>query len=354
MTRIDTIMPDVHRQGWGPILALAQLTADLFSGRRLGLPDSALTRSDRLWSMRPRVRGRGDSVLMALLGSPSDLTRLRASPAFRQGYRSVIVWIIDSFWDNDPIRQIEYAGIDLVCITRPEEYDHYRRRLGDRVLVLNWGADVLNRGSGSADRTVDLQRMGRQPEAFDDDAVTARMAAEYGLSFAGRPPNATCPLENQRQLMDVYASTKYVLAHTNLASVQPNTHPVKEYITGRWTDALACGATVAGKQPASDHYFQHLLWKGATLDFDRIDLRNNIAALAEAVAVWTPEQARHNHLMALERLDWRHCLKQIAERMSVRSTALDHDLGRIAARAAQLRNAGHFARASAVEPTIIR
>ena len=57
--------------------------------------------------------------------------------------------------------------------------------------------------------------------------------------------------------------------------------------------------------------------------------RQEKQAVAEAVTAWTPEQARHNHRMALQRLDWRHSLKRIAQAMSVATPALDEELARI-------------------------
>lgn len=333
-TRIDTIMADADAHGWGPIAALAQLTATLFQGRRRSFPDGRVGPARKLWDLRPRPRPRGDrnSVLLALLHSPAHIAHLRRSAAFREGYGTVVAWIIDSFRDDYPLRRAEYAGIDLICIIRRDELAHYRRQLGDRVMALNWGADVLGAGSDAGERPVDLLRIGRQPEAWQDDSASARVAAEHGLRFAGRPPLVPDLLENQRRVMAAYAATKFVIAHTNLASADVHTHRVREYITGRWTDALACGATVAGIQPRNDDSFRRLFWPGATLDFDRIDLRHNMQALAEAVAAWSPERARRNHLMALERLDWRHSLKRIGNAVSAGSPALDADLAEIARR----------------------
>lgn len=332
MTRIDTALAENLEGGWGPIAALADLTAGLFGGQRLGFCGGRLGRAERLWSLRPRPAARQDAVLLAFLSASWNISHLRRSPVFRAGYRMVAVWIVDSFWDENPLRRADFAGIDLICITRADEIEYYRRHLGDRVLALNWGADVLGRGSAGGARPVDLLRVGRQPPAWDDDQQTARLAAGLGLNFAGRPPLYVDPAENQHRLMAAYAGAKYIVAHSNLAAPDYYTHKTKEYVTGRWTDALANGATVAGVQPKADDSFRRLFWPGATLDFDRIDLRHNLEAVAEAVAGWTPAQARHNHLMALERLDWRHGLKQISDRISVRSEALEADLAEIGRR----------------------
>lgn len=332
MTRIDTVVVESRPLGWGPIAALAQLTADLFGGRCHGFIPGASSLGNRIWGLRPRLRGRNDAVLLAFLPTATEVNALRNSPLFRAGYRMVAVWLIDSFWDDRPLRAAQFQGIDLIGIIRRDEIDHYRRHLGQRVMALNWGADVLGAGSEAADRSVDLLRVGRQPPAWSEDAASAAMAREFGLRFAGRPEIAADPARNQQQVMAAYRRTKYVLAHSNLASDDVHTHKVKEYITGRWTDALACGASVAGQQPQDDDSYRRLLWPEAVLHFDHIDLRHNMQAMAEAVATWTPAQARHNHLMALRNLDWRHSLKRISDAISVPSPALDADLARIAAR----------------------
>lgn len=334
MTRIDVAIPPGAATGWAPIFRLGHLAADLFGGQIVHYPTDYPGKLQKAWGLRPRRSGGEDAGLLALLFGPSDISKLRQSMAFRQGYRFVIGWIIDSFWEDRNVRGIDFNGIDLLCIIRRDEEDYYRRQVGDRVLALNWGSDVLGLGNGQGDRPVDLLRLGRQPQDWDDDARSAEMADKFGLSFAGRPPQLPDPVENQRGIMQAYGSAKYLVAHSNLTSVEPNTHKTKEYITGRWTDALAAGCSVAGVQPRNDSSYRDLLWPGATLEFDRVDLRHNMAAVAEAVAAWTPRQAEQNYRMSLQRLDWRHSLKRIADRMSVSSPRLEAELQEIADRSA--------------------
>ena len=49
--------------------------------------------------------------------------------------------------------------------------------------------------------------------------------------------------------MGVLSKTKFALAFSNRANPTMQTHPEREYITGRWTDSLASGSTVAGIPP---------------------------------------------------------------------------------------------------------
>lgn len=308
---------------------LASLAARVFGGQVIEIGPWP-GRLRRVWNRRARPEGRGDDVLLALLYKSGDISRLRNSPAFRDPrYRAVVAWIVDSFHELSWVGQADFRGVDLICITRSNEYGYYRRAFGDRILALHWGADVLGCRFDPGPRALDVQRMGRQPVVWDDDGLTRQRLAAAGMTFAGRPPMHDDPAENQREVCRAYQKAKFVLAHSNLVDQTNYTHKTKEYVTGRWTDALACGACVAGVQPRSDETFRDILWPEATLDFGHVDLDRNIAMLREAVAAWTPERARHNHLMALRRLDWRHSLKRIADSMSIDSASLAEELAQI-------------------------
>jgi hypothetical protein len=234
-----------------------------------------------------------------------------------------------------PNRQA-FNGIDFVAVMRPNDAEVLERASGRPVLVLPWGADVLDLGTDRGVRPVDVLRVGRQPPAWNDDAASARSCEAAGLRFAGRPPFSSDPAENQRNMLEAYAGAKFVLAHTNRSGNDDYTHPREEYITARWTDALAAGATVAGVQPRSDLSMEAVLWPEATLDFDRVDLARNVAALREATASWSPERAALNHRKALERLDWRWRLDELARQFGAAPSALAADLARLDGRIADL------------------
>ena len=53
-------------------------------------------------------------------------------------------------------------------------------------------------------------------------------------------------MESQDALLHSLARAKYTLAFSNLVDASDYTHRSRAYITGRWTDALAHGAIVAG------------------------------------------------------------------------------------------------------------
>ena len=112
---------------------------------------------------------------------------------------------------------------------------------------------MLDLGSSAACRPVDLLRVGRQPDAWDDDQRSDAACRLAGLRFAGRPPffpeNFKDSSAGHRDLCARYARAKFVLAHSNIVAPASYTHPSKEYISARWTDALAAGSVVAGIPP---------------------------------------------------------------------------------------------------------
>ncbi|MDC8753609.1 glycosyltransferase [Erythrobacter sp. sf7] len=236
---------------------------------------------------------------------------------FKSRYENIAVWIIDSFNHQWTPPAVSLRDIDIVAVMRPNDEANFEKIAPRRVIVLGWGSDVLGFGSGTGDKSVDILRLGRQPGEWNDDIITASLCRQAGLSFEGRPPLLDDPSENQKSVMRVLAKSRYLIAHSNLAAPAPYTHRREEYITARWTDALACGAVVAGVQPRSDRSFDRLLWSGAFLDFDRIDLKYNIAALKEARAAWRPEVASLNYRNALAKLDWRWRLRELLNSMGI-------------------------------------
>ena len=177
---------------------------------------------------------------------------------------------------------------DHVFVTEREDLNTWRQRLRAPVDWLPWGSDVLNLGSSNPVRQLDLVRFGRQPKDWEDDLVSAQACQSFGLNFHGRPPSFRDATDNERGLMELLSKTKFALAFSNRANPTMQTHPEREYITGRWTDALASGATVAGIPPRSESV-QSLLWPEALLDIGTVDQTKGLEVIASAVREWTPE-----------------------------------------------------------------
>lgn len=317
--------------GWAPITHMAKLACRLLEAQSCDLGEGQGSR----WRARLRPAlstlphgGNGGDIF--ILRNPSELLQVLSHPALLEKRAFRAIWIIDSFWTENlvwPARRL-FSRFDLVGYTRQGDGPIYHELCGDRAVFLGWGTDALDLGSGEGNRAWDILRVGRQPEAWDDDPKTETSCAARGLRFHGRPPFSPNSQSQQHDLMqNWYAQAKVLIAHSNLAAPAPYTHPSKDYITARWTDALACGAVIAGVQPAGDMGL--IDWKGATLSFEDIELDRNLDQVAQALADWTPDVAANNYLEALRRLDWRWRIFKIADRLGCTSKPLQSEMARL-------------------------
>ncbi|MGJ6980378.1 hypothetical protein ACSDQ9_07590 [Aestuariimicrobium soli] len=289
----------------------------------------------KLASMAPRVRGpRGP--LLVIAAHPGDLLALADARVLLGRVGQVGAWIIDSFWDERlPRFAREGSTIDRVWITDHELVDRYRDRTGIECGWAPWGSDALDwpgvRGSagpGSDGRDVDVLRLGRQPAAWADDDVNRALFEERGLTYQGTfVGSQTDGLANQREVVRQLSRTKVVLASGNLASPADYTHPTRDYLTGRFTDAVTCGALVAGSLPkvrAAD-----LLPDEAKVEIDVSSRGAGLAAIEAAVASWSPDLERRLRHHALVHLDWRHRVRDISEALGVVTPTLTAELARL-------------------------
>jgi hypothetical protein len=310
--------------GWSPIHHMIALAAHLFDAEVVDARQAeapTLVRQS-IAALRGRRAG-GNEVCLLIGAAPTDLVRLFGVPGWRTRFSRTAAWIIDSFWVEWMPRVLRFSSpFDHLFVTSGEDVDGWASRTPVRPAWLPWGTDALQLGSASASRPWDLMRVGRQPPEWDDDAATGSAAAALGLRFHPRPHyEAPSSLENHRHLMQSYARSRHVLAFSNLAHSARYTHPTRAYLTGRWVDALAAGAVVAGVAP-SGACIDTLLWPGATLELGGIARGPGLRRIAAACAAWTPDVARHNHAMALQRLDWRWRFQTLADALGVQSPAL--------------------------------
>ncbi len=282
----------------------------------------------RLAPLAPRRRGAEACLVVA--AEPRNLWAIVRAEHWWRGYGYVAAWVIDAFWDDRiPFPARKKGHFDHIFVTEQEVVGPWQATTGTPTSWLAFGADVLDMGSGATDRPVDLQRFGRMPGPWDDDEAAGAACAAVGLHFEGRPPFLRDARANQQEVMARFARAKFTLSFTNRVSPAPYTHPTREYLTGRWTDALASGATVAGIPPDCASA-RELLWPGATLDLGTVDRAQGTNRVRQAVAEWRPERARLNYLRALERLDWRWRFRQLAATIGAPAPRLDAELGRLA------------------------
>ena len=315
-------------RGWATIALLSRLTAELLEAELSVVPlrpgPGVLRRASVLV---PRRRGGEDCLVIAPV--PGALNALASFDHLLRGHRQVAGWVIDSFWhERIPAIARTRGRFDQFFVTDSDDVEPWRRATGRPTTSVPIGTDVLAMGPLPTDRPVDVLRFGRQPEEWSDDAVVAEACRATGIAFAGRPPHDDDPARNQREAIAAFGATKFTLSFSPTQSPADYTHPTRDYLTGRWTDAIAAGAIVAGIAPRCGSASE-LLWPGATLELGSTERAAGIRVLRDAIDEWTPERAATNRTMALQRFDLRWRIAAVAEAMGVTSGRLDAEIGRL-------------------------
>lgn len=322
--------------GWGPVAHMVRMATNLLEAEFHDTSDFRASKWDhhKMALRRPKKGPPKTGISILVAQGPPNIYRFTALPEFRDPRHLRALWIIDSFRTEDLPNQRIMKHFDVIAYSQSYDRPFYEKEYGDRALHLGWGTDALDLGSDRPDRSFDLLRVGRQPSEWDDDTRTLQATTTAGLRFQGRPPPAEIPDQWQKEMMGRwYSQSKYVVAHSNLVDDANYTHQDKEYITGRWTDSIGAGAVVVGRQPRTD--LQLLTWPEAVLDFDRVDLKHNVEAIAEACQTWTPDIAKANFIGALKHLDWRWRIHRLAERLGLTTASLNQEMARLHARIAQ-------------------
>lgn len=329
--RTRVVYTDPGGRGWATVALLADLLAHCLDAELVTTSTRPrLDRVRRAAGQAPRRRGSGTCVVIA--PQPAHLGSLLDAVYLFRGYDRVVGWVIDSFLDDRIPRMAQHRGhYDQLFVTDLELVETWASRTGTATAWLPFGSDVLDQPPLPDERPVDLLRVGRQPEQWDDNDVARRAAAELGLAFSAGPPLEPDPRTNQAALMAAMRGAKLTLSFTNLVSPAVYTHPTRDYVTGRWTDALASGAGVAGVPPRCGAG-QHLLWDEALVRLPGTDLDRGLEVIAAAVSAWRPEHATRIHLQALRTLDWRLRFKTLVDSIDLAAPRLDDELARLEAR----------------------
>jgi hypothetical protein len=325
---IQVVYTDPGGEGYHCVFHMARLAAELLNGKLVVVPPRSATTPRKLSAiLLPRKKSR--SACLLICPSPADLSAILLVTNWRQTFSRVVAWVFDSFWANWIPPWTRASRIfDHVFVTEREDLNTWRRMMHAPVDWLPWGSDVLNLGSPNPVRKIDLLRFGRQPKDWEDDLVNQRICQSSGLVFHGRPQSLSDATDNERGLMGMLSKAKFTLAFSNRVSPNPQTHPTREYITGRWTDSLAAGATVAGIPPRSESV-DALLWPEAMLDIGTVNQMEGLKVIGSMARAWTPDRAQLNYIKSLENLDWRLRFQTLAEALDAHSLPLDADLARL-------------------------
>lgn len=324
--RLDILAPDLGRGGWGPIQRMVQLAASTVPARVVEAGSRPVTRLSKLRLLRgrprPRPQQRGsERHLLVIAPLPGSLDALLTLPNLRE-YSTISGWVIDSFWHERIPRIVRARGwYDRLYVMDEDDVAAWSGASGVPVSALPWATDTRAARETMAAKSTDLLRVGRQPAAWDDDARTAEAAREHGLTFQGRPGFGSTEEESQRLLHAELASARAVLAFTNLSSPADYTHPTRDYLTGRWADALGHGCVMVGQVPGSASARQ-LVPAWAQLTVPANSLARGMGAIAEAAPSW--DDALHDRIRAhaREHLDWRHRFAVIARDLGLEAPVI--------------------------------
>lgn len=328
------VTPHASR-GWAPITEMAKLIGRLTGAApRFIHPQRNYSLARAIRAFAPRVAGeRADLLLIA--SHPGDLLTLGSLRAKVGGFRTVHAWIIDAFWtDRLPSAARSSRLVDHVWVPDAELVPWYQEQLQVPCGLAPWGTDALKVTQTVRDREIDVLRLGRQPHAWADDESNRRALKAAGLSYQGRFPVSEDPAASQAAVIGQLARSKLVLASGNLASPAPYTHPRRDYITARFTDAMATGTLIAGKFPECSS--ADLIAREARVTMDISTHEAGLEAVVEGVERWSPRVARRLQVRALRTLDWRHRIRAIVDAMGAEVPMLTTELEQVEARADQL------------------
>jgi hypothetical protein len=330
-------------RGWSPIQHMVAMAGGLFDSEVLAADRIAPSNATKILSvLRNRTRSNAnDETCLLVCAAPGDMLTILNIENWRKRFRYLAAWIIDSFWLDHIPRSIRLRNpFDHIFVTSLEDVDRWKQITGVATTWLPWGTDALRLGQGGSHRDWDLTRVGRQPPEWEDDLDAALAAESLGIRYRGRPDSTGLDaLQNQKLMMNVYGASKFILAFSNTVNRDPNNHPTREYLTGRWADALGSGSIVAGVAPRGPNT-DGLLWSGATLELGGVRRNEGLQVVSAALRQWTPDMAATNYRMALKRLDWRWRFKTLADVCGISSAPLTRELQLLEERIAGLTTPG--------------
>ena len=216
--------------------------ATIFDSEVVAAEPRGITANTKILSiLRQRIRNtNSNEVCLVVCKGPTDLLAVHKIDNWRRRFRYLAAWIIDSFWlDHLPTSIRLRNPFDHIFVTSLEDVDLWKKITGVATTWLPWGTDALRLGQAGGPREWDLTRVGRQPPEWENDFDAASAAELLGIKYRGRPDSSgLSTLQNQQMMMHSYGSTKFTLAFSNAVNRDPNNHPTREYLTGRWVDAL--------------------------------------------------------------------------------------------------------------------
>jgi len=202
--------------GWQPVSHMIELASKLLKAPIIYMPDTASNLRVLSGYFKGRRKSPRNPDALVIVPNVQHLRWFMSNDEYRAAYNTIAVWVIDSF--NTlfiPKYQLQ-RFYDLLFITNEYDQEEYIHKTGVDTKVLTWGSDVLGLGGCSNNKEIDLLRIGRQPDEWENDEITLSISMELGLNYHGRPPSeGNTESQFKNLIKNYYRKSKLVLAHTN-------------------------------------------------------------------------------------------------------------------------------------------
>ncbi|GHF12099.1 hypothetical protein GCM10017044_02500 [Kordiimonas sediminis] len=345
------IAADPLSGGWGPIVHLATLSARMLDAELLLSREPTirlLKQTRKLRSLLSRKRIDDGRPALIIARSIGDVALLADIPDWRSSLGHVAVWIIDSFWHSSKMPHSVFRNFDQIYVSSRDDCAYFSALADCPVDVLPWGTDALDTGSAACEREKDLLCLGRMPAGWGKAETAREQLSNRGFQMEMPPPppgktgkgnGQSVTSERHIALMQSYCRSKISVAHNNVFAPSTYTHATREYMTARWTDALAAGCLVLGMPPWKDPEFAELYPEEGLIETPAATLEELAPVLRSELDALDPSLHMRLHRIALERFDWRHRLLKVADDMKIEAAPLKADLERLRCRVKELASA---------------
>lgn len=273
-------------------------------------------------SFEPTTEHPESDHLFVVAVTPGNLEMVTAIPNWRNRFRKVSAFVIDSFhYAGFPKQTYEF---DHVFVPIPESADHIRSHFGVPTSVLSLGADCLRWGFHKGDRSIDILGVGRCPERYHLPFQAAFHTSDNSILYLHSPignMSGQAIWKERPMLMKVLLKSKLALAFDLFFDPPPQRPVTMPVITGRWFESLTAGCVAIGKQPKTPLFRQLFPWEDATIELpdDGYQAVDFVLSLLKDSDRLNAARQRNSIEMAA-RHDWRFRIQDVLTMFGIEST----------------------------------
>lgn len=277
------------------------------------------------------------TLIVICLTAPG-LSMLSSIPNWREEFDTVVAYVIDA-WLFDTYPQETYQ-LDHLFIPVLEAIEGLEQKFKIPISVLPFGADVLQHGSSSCDRPIDVMSFGRTPHEYHQALSTVLNQPGSGRLYYRHPAVerrwhpandqyvGRADYEYRLLFHKMMKRSKVVLAFDPLydtdqlyESYNLNTRPWKfkhSILSLRWIEGCAAGCAILGKRPTTVLADQILNWEDVT-----IELPHNPREWVDFTMQLLEDSARlhrihqRNYMESLARHDWRYRIRDMFTTLNI-------------------------------------